>query len=138
MYELAICELIHPDIHGTDIPKSGHYLISWFISQEEFRTREYQKILDDMRKFYWDRLTSPPHPYIRRYWKIITNRKYYTLQIIDETSLDTGEQAAIIKTHWLRIFQRKWRNICRDKKKAMQKIKYLLYRRIHGKWPPPL
>ena len=135
MYELAICELMHPSLHGTYLDVSGNYLIIWFISYKEFISKAYEKSLKNMKKYYWSRKTSPVHPFIRAYWKILAQDKYYTLDIVDDNELDTGEQVAIIKTHWLRIFQRKWKNICKDKKIAQKKIKYLQYRTIHGKWP---
>ena len=39
--QLAICELTHPDIHGTSLNWSGHFLVAWLISLSEFKTGEY-------------------------------------------------------------------------------------------------
>ena len=52
----------------------------------------------------------------------------------DSKDIKYGQQTAIIKTFWLRIFQRKWRNICKDRKRALEKIKYLHHREITGSW----
>ena len=134
MCELAVCEMIHPKIHGND-EYMGHYMISWFISLDDFaKTEEYQTTLQLMQDFYWKRETSPPHPFLRAFWNIVANKKYYQLQIVEGRETLDGQQTAIIKTFWLRIFQRKWRNICRDRKHALEKIKYLHHREITGFW----
>ena len=132
--DLAICELIHPHFKGTAIENSGHYLVLWFISYNEFISHKFQKILNDMREYYWTREISPPHPFIRSYWNILAKKKYYTLQIVEGFELSSGENVAILKTCWLRIFQRKCRNILKERKVALQKRKELSYREIHGRW----
>ena len=45
MCELAVCEMIHPKIHGNE-EYIGHYMVSWFISLDDFaKTEEYQTTL---------------------------------------------------------------------------------------------
>ena len=132
---LAICELIHPRFHGTDIDNSGHYIVTWFISLEQFYSLQYLGIFELLKRKWWERKTSPSHPFIRAFWKIIARPKYFTLQIVEDKELNSGEYVAIMNTLWLRIFQRKWRNICKERKLAQKKIKQLRYRSIHGKWP---
>ena len=134
MCELAICEMIHPTIHGNGF-YMGHYMVSWFISLDDFvKTEQYHTTLQLMKDFYWKRETSPPHPLIRAFWNIVSKKKYYQLQIVEGQELLDGQQTAIIKTFWLRIFQRKWRNMCRDRKCAKRKSKYLRHREITGSW----
>ena len=134
MCELAVCEIIHPCLHGNHHYYSGHYLVSWLISHNEFISNQYQNTLDSMKKFYWERSDSPSHPTIRAFWNIISTEKYYQLHIVQGYELDSGEQTAILKTFWLRIFQRKWRNICRDRREALKRIRYLYHREITGTW----
>ena len=142
---LALCELIHPHIHGTDIDNCGHYLVTWYIDwkkaymnhnvifglPDELRTRTPVP-----RRYIApaSRDILIPHPFIRAYWNILKKKGFHTLQIVEGIELDSGEHIAILKTFWLRIFQRKWRNICKDKKIARLKSKELYYRSIHGKW----
>ena len=135
MYELAVCELMHPSIHGNCTGQSGHYLLFWFISPDEFLSNEHQTTLDSMKNYYWNRTESPPHPSVRNYWNMMAKKRFYTLNVVDEAELCTGVKTAILKTFWLRIFQRKWRNIYKDKQLARRKMKDLSYRRVHGKWP---
>ena len=40
-----------------------------------------------------------------------------------------------IKTHWLRLVQRKWKNIYAQRINHRKKPSSLRYRNIHGKWP---
>ena len=40
-----------------------------------------------------------------------------------------------IKTHWLRLVQRKWKNIYARRINHRKKPSSLRYRSIHGKWP---
>jgi len=132
---LAICELIHPKIHGTAIESCGHYMIQWFISIDEFQNCITSRMIRLMKQKWWERTTSPPHPFIRAFWRIIAQPQYFTLQIVEDKELYSGETIAIVKTVWLRIFQRKCRNILNERKLAREKIKHLRYRSIHGKWP---
>jgi hypothetical protein len=133
MYDLAICEIIHPAIHGGDL--HGHYMLSWFISYDEFMSSHYKTMLESMKKFYHSREDSPPHPFLRRFWSILASNDYYRLHIVEGKQMVNGEHTAILKTFWLRIFQRKWRNICKDRQIAQKKMKHLYYRNIYGKWP---
>ena len=129
---LAICELIHPAIHGTDIENSGHYLVNWFI-----RCSEFYEDFPTAHLMPAGLRNSPqtPHPFIRAYWDIGQKNGYCSLQIVEGCELYTGEYVGILKTFWLRIFQRKWRNICRERAEARKKVKFLRYREINGYFP---
>lgn len=51
--------------------------------------------------------------------------------------LENGVCIAIDKTFWLRIIQKKWKKICKERKLCLQKRMLpnsLFYRQIHGKW----
>ena len=138
--QLAICELTHPDIHGTSLNWSGHFLVAWLISLPEFKTGEYTSLLDLIDYNHFDEDDGyPAHPMIRNYWEQVLAKRYHDLQIIKSEYLNTGEYIAILKTCWLRIFQRRWKNILRDRKKAREKAaKFLYYREKHGAWPSKL
>ena len=132
--DLAICELIHPAIHGTDMENSGHYLVTWFIKCSEFYGDfPTACLLPDADSDVIS--TQMPHPFIRAYWDIGQKNGYCSLQIVEGCELDSGEYVGILKTFWLRIFQRKWRNICRERAEARKKVKFLRYREINGYFP---
>jgi len=134
---LAVCELIHPHIHGTSMKWNGHFLITWLISKDDFETNSYKEQLDTINyRFYEERGGYPPHPTIRTYWRQVLAKHYHNLQIVQSIQLETGEWVAIMKTCWLRIFQRRWKNILAERKRAREMAaKYVYYRSIHVKWP---
>ena len=74
-----------------------------------FLRKNYSKLL----KF--NRLN--PHPSIRNYINIISNKTYIKLEIGEYVILPTQESVAILKTFWLRIIQKKWKKICQTRKK---------------------
>ena len=134
---LAICELSHPKIHGTALHWGGHFLVTWIMSLEEFKTAEYKNLLDMIDYSHFEEEGGyPEHPTIRNYWSQVLEKRYHDIQIIKSEYLDTGEYVAIIKTCWLRIFQRRWKNFLRDRKKARERAaKFLYIRQIAGRWP---
>ena len=149
MYQLAICELAHPCIHGTHLKNTDNFLISWMLSPLEFFDNSFKKIIETMEEAYTLATTIPsqdssreygilmmhPHPIIGNYWKIIKQGHLWSPQIVLYKQLASGEDVALLKTCWLRIFQRKCRNILRDKKKANIHRRVFWYRSIHGRFP---
>jgi len=73
------------------------------------------------------------HPNIRNYKKIILNYNP-TVEIIKRVYYK-GYTLAIIKTCWLRIFQKKFRNRQKKKRNFIRNINNIHYRELHGKWP---
>lgn len=79
-----------------------------------------------------------PHRTIRNYYNIVTRPNYIKPEIGECFELPTGEQIIIIKTIWIKLIQKKWKNVFATKKKI---IKYracpssITTRQITGKWP---
>jgi hypothetical protein len=61
------------------------------------------------------------HPSIRNYDKIISRKDYIKKEIGQCIVLPTQETIAILKTFWLRIVQRKWKNIFRERQIILKK-----------------
>ena len=75
------------------------------------------------------------HPMIRNYTNICLKIKP---EIAECIYLKTGECICILKTFWLRLIQRTWRKIYKQRQHIFQirhTLKSLRYREIHGKWP---
>uniref|UniRef100_A0A6C0KIG1 Uncharacterized protein n=1 Tax=viral metagenome TaxID=1070528 RepID=A0A6C0KIG1_9ZZZZ len=145
--ELAICELYHPYIHGYDNNNNniyGHYLINETYSSEEFYNNEQDELLDIIKEGYETRFPNVKinnselsHPFINNYWSIV-KKDNHVLDIVQKIEKDTGETLAIKKTFWLKIFQRRWRNILKERQHIinMRKCpKAITYRQIYGDWP---
>ena len=60
------------------------------------------------------------------------------LEIAECFYLPSQHCVSIIKTHWLKLIQRTWKKICRDRKLTILRRSYpnsLKYREIFGSWP---
>jgi hypothetical protein len=142
-YKLAIGELYHPYFHGDDTQWGEDfrkfiytsYLCSFLIEKDEmFDDDLYPTDMSGPwglnRERIWPDIA---HPYIRNYLNIA---KPFRLDIVETLEIESGHLLCIIKTFWLKIFQRK----CKKYYKALQaRIKYaknprvLFYRSITGK-----
>lgn len=155
-YKLAILEPYLPLKHGVLDTKHhvlyGHYLILDKISLKEF----YQNIdnintdlqnINSVYNTYLDKLEyemniENAHPIIRNYKHIIRNSNHFTVQIIKPTIVSIGNcewddySVGINKTYWLRLIQRRWREVYKKRLHQKMNTKNIKYREIHGKWPP--
>ncbi len=61
-----------------------------------------------------------PHPTIRNYLSIVTKPGYIQPHIGQYSILPTQEAVAILKTHWIRLIQRKWKKVFQERKHLMQ------------------
>jgi hypothetical protein len=99
---LAICELYHPHIHGNTKDSSddihGHFIVRTTMDPYEFYSYRMS-----------DKNHQIVHPHIRNY--INVNRHYSIPNIIEPIILSGGEMIGIVKTHYIRLFQRKWRGL---------------------------
>jgi len=89
------------------------------------------------------------HKTIRNYHYIASRAHYIQPQIIECFYLPIqegqqgprGEYVAVIKTFWLRLFQRQYRSILKERRRVEQGRMHpssLRFREIHGRWPPGL
>ena len=78
------------------------------------------------------------HKIYRNYKHIISQKNYIKPEIADCIYLNSGHCVAVLKTYWIRIIQRKWKSICKEKNNIIQLRRSLSsqrYREIHGYWP---
>jgi len=149
-YQLAICELYHPYIHGynyqSDKTIKYQFMVFEMINLESFYNNDFKESVEFIKFIYREMINNNlpynsntdsqnriAHPTFKNYENIIKNSKNYTLDIIEKDILTGREMVAYKKTFWLRILQRKWKN------RYYQKIKYykspnnLFQRQITGK-----
>lgn len=160
MYYLGLCELHCAKLHGgVDL---DHYIIIQKIKNfsftDYFETNEEEEeeqmddfeenqlyLLDDMIECYTENYINfirqcrnrNPHTIIKNYLQIIQKEDYIKPEIMQQVKLKSGERVAIIKTVWLKIIQRTWKNVFTKRKQILEmrkSISELNYRRIHGKW----
>jgi hypothetical protein len=83
-------------------------------------------------------LDNQTHDIYRNYKQIITRENYIKPEITDCVYLNTGHYVAILKTFWLRLIQRKWKNIIKERENIIKKrctLNSLRHRELTGKWP---
>ena len=170
-YNLLLCELHHPGIHGKTNNSAAnietHFLIhdrfdghGYPIKNEyEDEDEDEDEEEDDEEAYYDYNITSvmaflknqysnpanfnlryfERHPTIRNYHNIISNQNYIKPEIGEYIVLPTQEAVAILKTFWLRILQRKWKNVFKERLNIMKMRSNpicVYARQITGKWPP--
>jgi len=143
-YSLGTCELFHPQIHGfnenSDQNILGKFLLYEIFEPEEFYEGEYLTMLElhynAYNTFYIRRIES--HPIIRNFDNIINNQNYYKIDIVESEVMPTLETTCVIKTFWIKLIQRKWKKIYKQRMEILAKIKnpkILMKRECSGKFP---
>ena len=168
-YNLLLCELHHPGIHGKTNNSAAnietHFLIHdrfdghGYPIKNEYEYEDEDEEEDDEEAYYDYNITSvmaflknqysnpanfnlryfERHPTIRNYHNIISNQNYIKPEIGEYIVLPTQEAVAILKTFWLRILQRKWKNVFKERLNIMKMRSNpicVYARQITGKWPP--
>ena len=145
-YCLVLCELFNDKLHGFDDNSDqsvlGHYLISYNISrmvqENELNDLNDTKAILKMCKSQLNQQNNLTHSIIRNYNDIITRPHYIQLQIAKVIYLSGKECVAILKTFWIKLIQRTWKKIYKNKCTilALRKLpNSLFYKQIHNKWP---
>ena len=141
-YNIILCELYNHYLHGVteNVIINSHYLVSWRFKQLNMYCIE--DIADDENQRYSE-LYEQNHPFIRKhliyknYKNIIVRENYIKPEIALCIYLPTNECVAILKTFWLKIIQRKWKNIIKQRICIIQKrsnLNALKHRELLGKW----
>jgi len=156
-FKLAVVELYNPYRHGFHNSKLnqhvyGHHIINYSIDLHEFYN-ELPTIRSDLQYTnkcsidflekvkYETNVNVLEHPIVRNYETIVKNPKQYELQLIEPITISVGNtefdkySAAIVKTHWIRLIQRRWREIRKKRINNMKNITNIKHREIHGKFP---
>ena len=157
---LLLCELYYTKLHGFDAWSDpavlGHYLVIHTIDPESIQltknkfgrinnkyARAFASILRVHRNVYriMDLENMGPHSFIKNYSNIIANPNYISPQIGQIIYLTGGECVTIIKTVWIKIIQRKWKSVFKQRTficKERCKLSYIKFWEINGKWPSGL
>ena len=157
-FKLAIVELYNPYRHGFHKNINhhhiyGHHIINWSIDNINEFYDELNEIQCDLQysndsagEFFQiiknrSVVNTITHPIIRNFENIALNSKQFELQIIEPINVSLGNSendtysAAIVKTYWIRLIQRRWREIRQKRLNSMKNIFNIRYRGIHGKLP---
>ena len=89
---------------------------------KEFYNNTYNDTIKVVKKgyYYYRWAEGPMHPIIRNYEHLLKRTRFPSLEIVIIKELESMEQVAILKTFWLRIFQRKWKNILKSRRQTLK------------------
>jgi len=151
MYYIAICEIFNPRIHGKDDNSSvgieNHFLVSETVELDEFYDNSYQDTITVLKSHYKKvykknlKLNNQPHPTIRNYNKIIKVNNFIKVDIVFIDELPGNESVCYIKTFWIKLIQRRWKKIYKQRQDVLKQRmlpKSIREREITGKWPKGL
>ena len=118
---------------------NSHYMVYTTIDLSEFYDYSYTEYIDVINKnISWiNTHTGYDNNIIRNYNNIITKEDFVKINILQVTELDSGDSVATIKTPYLNILQRKWKNIYHKRQlilKERKKLSSLKHREIYGVW----
>lgn len=146
-FNLVICELYNREIHGETDNNSGveyHYIVNSRFKKFDlidviendyiFMIRAVYMHLNN--KYIYSNNKNVNKTKFRNYPNIIRRNDYIKPEIAECIYLSGDEYVAIIKTHWIRLIQRTWKKIYKQKMetiKNMRSIYYLNKREINNK-----
>jgi hypothetical protein len=155
-FELALLELYMPLKHGVLQPQHasklyGNYIVIERIPIDKFYN-QMKKVTNQLKHFkkeynsYLNKLKyemniTTLHPLIRNYEEIVKNPKHYKIEIIQATTTSIGENewdqysTALVKTHWIRLIQRRWRGFLKTRNSEMKNMVNLKHREVTGSFP---
>jgi hypothetical protein len=135
-YNISLCELYNKEIHGNENSTVlYHYLV-----HSRYKKLDIGIISDICNHINseYQCLGNQSHNIFRNYREIITNQNYVRPEITECIYLCTGHCVAIKKTFWIKLIQRKWKNILIKRENIIKKRCHpnsLSHREFTGKWP---
>lgn len=139
-FKLAFVEIYNPDIHGTIKGSIKKNIYNSFIVKDTIEINEFYENLSNINEDItylnegYNYAIQNKHIFIRNYNNIITNN-YFKIEIIEENNNLKNISLAIKKTYLIKIIQKKWRTVLKERHTVRKNIKNLFYREIHGKFP---
>jgi hypothetical protein len=139
-FNIVICQLYNSKRHGTPDANSG--VEYHFITEDRFKLFDIGFIdyfiygYHNMNLERIDEIT--PHDIFRNYKNIIQRPDYIKPEIAECLYLSGGECVSILKTFWIKIIQRRWKNILEEREHIIKlrcQVRSILHREINGKWP---
>lgn len=142
-FNIVLCELHNEMLHGLENNSAVqyHYLVS-----SRFKNLNTDCINDcaAMGKDQYRRLTNSrieqgkTHRIYRNYASIISKTNYIKPEIAECVYLETQECVAVLKTVWIKLIQRKWKNVVHARREVTRKRSRpdaQHFKEINGRWP---
>ena len=135
MYELAFCLPYNSSAlwDGRNTPLNKHWFVLEIIENDNFMVENFQEELVNFYELINSLIISYEH-YFTYPIKAIKMINYIkSPQIIQKYEID-NTCLCIIKTVWIKIFQRKYKNYYNKKMNYYKNPKNIMKRQIYGKW----
>ena len=129
-------ELLHSDDDTSSVDDNDIDYVNIHNMADTYRY-EYTQLLNVLPS----KICGPnkEHPIIRNYFNIVSDvNNYIKPEIAQKIYLSGDECVAILKTFWLRIIQRAWKRVYRQRQHIMQLRLLpasLFHRQTTGVWP---
>lgn len=131
-FNIALCEIHNEYLHGPG--PNSYYLV--YQRYKNLNMNLLDSIIENI-KYEYNHLHTYFHPIFRNYQNIVRNN-FIKPEIVECIYLSSHHCIAILKTFWIKIIQRTWKNILKKREeinKRKMKISCIRYREINGKWP---
>ena len=135
-FNIVLCEL-YCVLHGKNDKKMYyHYLtISTF---KWLNSGVINKICDNYNLYYNNLVFNKSYSTIRNFNTIVSKNNYIKPEIAETIILESGHSICILKTFWLRLIQRTWKRIYKERCliiKLRGCYASIKEREITGQWP---
>jgi hypothetical protein len=139
-FTIVICQLYNSKIFG--IPDANSGVEYHFVTEDRLKILDIKLIDYLIYTCHYSNMSNidyiTPHNIFRNYKNIILRPDNLKPEIAECLYLSGGECVAILKTFWIKIIQRTWKNIVSERKKIIKlrcNLKSIMHREINGKWP---
>lgn len=134
-YNIVLCELYNPNLHGfTNTQVNSHFIV---IEKFKRLNISYINLFSNAYYYYYYSNLNKNHQIFRNYEYIISRENYLQPEIAQCIYLPDGECICILKTFWIKLIQRTWKNIYAKKKILLNLRKNpnnIKYKEIYGNW----
>jgi hypothetical protein len=136
-FNIVLCELYNDKIHG--VASNDSSVIYHYLTINRYKKLNME-IINDICEFInaeYLYLPNQHHNIFRNYRNLIRDN-YIKPQIAECIYLQNGESVCIIKTFWIKIIQKTWKRIIKERSNIIKKrssLHALYFREINGKWP---
>lgn len=159
-YCLGLCMLWCKHLHGLTNDSTANIDTYWITEERVSLSEFYEDNLDWISNYrnhirallqnlstantYFNNcdIYNRFNPIISNYNNILLRNPYYpNIDIIVMEYLPGKEAVAYIKTFWLRLIQKRWKKLFKERQEIIRKRtnpKTLHHRQLHGKWPTGL
>jgi hypothetical protein len=130
-FVIALCELYNNRIHGPG--PNGNYIV--YCRYKEL----HMQLINETANFInleYKYLHNSRHDLYPNYRQIIIKPNYVKPEIVECIYLEPDDHCiAILKTFWLKIIQRSWKNVLKKRLIIQKSLSGLKHREFTGKWP---